>query len=103
MKPLLEMGRYIAGSISLTRAKRQFGELLGWEAAQDIHTEIVTEVRQVRDVAHAAETYDREALRELDVALADDGVINAEEAKKIRALVTRSAEADHNASELAAV
>ncbi len=103
MSALAEMGKYLAGSCALARAGRRWAELLGWEAAQDIHGEIVAGVRQVRDEAHRAEVYDREALRELETALADDGVIDSVEAKKIRALVTRSAEHDHNASELAAV
>lgn len=107
MSAIAEMGRYIAGSITLARGKRLFAELLGWEACGDIHAEIVAGVRQVRDEAHRAETYDREALRAMDEAAAPQSegglLITPAEAQRIRALVARSAEHDHNASELASV
>lgn len=107
MNPVAEMGRFIAGSINLARAKRQFAELLGWEACADVQADVVAHERAIAARAHKAETCDREALRVGDAATrpdSDGGAnITPKEWAGIRARINRSAEIDHDVSEAATI
>lgn len=105
MHPISEMGRYIRGSINLARAARKFGELLGWEAAEDIQQEAVAHERKIAGMAYSAEQGDREALKLLE-ATAADGHIDAEEMAAVTLAIRhirRSAEQDRRISEAARV
>jgi hypothetical protein len=109
------MGRFIRASISLARAKRRFSELLGWEAAEDIHADVVVLQQKVCQSAYSAEQADLLAQKDVDDARADleaalgDGRLDnsdmprvlrsIERLKKAVANIGRSARHDHNISE----
>lgn len=105
--PLSDLRQLIRGSIILARAERAFGELLGWESAEEVAEQAVSHQRGLAASAHKAETYDREALRLMDEAQQPDSDggenITPAEAKRIRLLAAKSAEIDHDVSERAAV
>lgn len=105
INPLSEICLYVAGWLRACRANKSHGEELGVETLQDIVSEAVERNNEVVAVCHASETYDREAVCLLDEVLADGKVEASEVAslKKARALTHRSAECDHDASELAKV
>lgn len=95
-----EMTRYLAGWAKLARRQRQYAELLGVEAAQDIHAEEVAHQQALVRSAHAAESDDREAFRLLEQAVLD-GLTEADRPAIDAAMrcIKRSAERDHDISE----
>jgi hypothetical protein len=105
INPLSEICLYVAGWLRACRANKSHGEQAGVETLQDIVAEAVQRNQEVVAVCHAGETHDREAVRLLDQVLADGKVERSEVAalKRARALTQRSAECDHDASELARV
>lgn len=107
LNPIAEMGRFIAGSISLSRAKQRFAELLGWETAQDIQAEVVATQRKIATVAYAARVGVDEALSVMTAAQCPQSPggknITPCEAETIAKRISRERERMHNVSEMATV
>jgi hypothetical protein len=101
--PIAELRDYLAGWLKLSRAKRQYTEVLGVEVAQEIVADVAADQQERGRQAYEAEHYDREALKALASAQApesDGGVmITPGEAALIAKPISRSAEIDHNLSE----
>jgi len=105
MSPTTELIASLARFSGRCRDRGWFGALFHVGVCQDIAADVVANQNAIRDTAYAAETYDREALRLIDEVLADGKVEQSEIAalKKARSLAAKSAECDHDASELATV
>jgi uridine phosphorylase len=78
---LPEATRWLTGATARFRARREFPAVAHFEVARAIVADATAESRTIAALAHKAETYDREAA----------------------SFIERSAEADHEASERAAV
>lgn len=101
--PLLELLAFIGKACARHRARGDYAGLLHDEVTADIAADCVTETRACARAAHSAETHDREALRLLqaaqDPASPGGPAITPAEARPIAALITRSAETDHDLAE----
>lgn len=104
LHPFTELLRMFKGRRrELGNTLKHIDEELVIDAYEDCAKDIGEKILKPAEAkAHAAETYDREALRLIDDVLADGKVTPTEIAslKKARAMTARSAECDHDAGEL---
>lgn len=108
MHPLTELMRCFRGRRrELTTSLKHIDEELCLDAYEQIGGEAVERNRTIVNKTHAAETADLEALRLKSLAQLPDSPggrdITPDEATAIFRNVSRSAECDHDASELAKV
>lgn len=105
INPVAELLGHLARFSDRCRASRWFGALFHVGVAQDIVADIAKQQDQIRDAAHAAETYDLEALAKIDEATSpesDGGVaITPKELRAIKPLIVKSATLDHDTADLA--
>lgn len=103
---LHELRAWLHHSAAKLRARRQFAALALTEVAADIADDAIAMSNRCAAAGHKSETYDREAEALLAAFLAEHVDLSSDERAELRraiALVHRSAEADHEISELAAV
>jgi hypothetical protein len=102
LHPITEMRRFLQGALREFRGSRHVDGELIIEGALDVQADVEKVATLVRDTTHKAETCDREATKIIDDVLADGRVDPSEIAalRKARRLTNRSAELDHDASEI---
>lgn len=100
---LRELSSHLAGFKARLRQRRQFGDVLQVEVAEDVVVDAATEQGRVGQLAHSAQVHDEEAARLLRAAQdpASEGGrnITPREAAPIFRCVNRSAEKDRAISE----
>lgn len=105
--PITELLRCFRGRRRELALPKQIDESACLDVFEQVGSEDLTRWQKVETITHAAETEDREALRLMDAAQKSDSeggcFITPKETAAIRRLVARSAERDHDASELAKV
>lgn len=101
--PVSELGERLGRFSSRCRSARWFGALFHVGVCQDITEDIKAHEESVRQDAFKAETYDNEAIRLMDEAMAPDSdggaAITPKEAVRIKAMVHRSMTIDHDVTE----
>ena len=107
MNPLAELRRFLANSETIARAKKNWSELMGYEAASDIAADIVKHEGAIRDEAHRAAVSANEALKLIQAAQAPDSDgganITPAEAKVFVPYMVNAEAHAHDASEMATV
>jgi hypothetical protein len=105
-----ELHAWLHATADILREARAFRFLAREHVAVDIVADVANSAKRfseaMRDAGHRSECYDLEASAVLENFLRGHADLTADERKEIRralALVHRSAEADHEISELAAV
>lgn len=103
--PLAELRAWLTASVARFRSLRLFGPVAREEVAIDIVEDAITQSNRAAALAHKSETYDREAAADLRALLAEPTLSRhvRRHLQRVRRLVLRSAEADHDASEAATV
>jgi hypothetical protein len=103
---LAELRDWLHATAEKLRAARQFHPLARVAVADDITADAIALSNSLAAAGHRSECYDLEAERILERLLAEHADLTADERRELRrakALVHRSAEADHEITELAAV
>ncbi len=105
MHPITELKQYLAECAQYARSLARPEELVTIEPAQAITQDAAAREQAIADMVHKAKVTGEQALGALDCAMADDSeagaAISRNEAAKLRRLIARTVEIDHDAAELA--